>query len=326
MTFSSLATRLALRCGTVLLSAGLLASCGGGTSTQDRFLPTRLVVFGDESSLLRSDGSKYSVNQLDTADSNSNGSTTDLLCDSKRLWVQELSTYYGLQFEACKVRTDAVTALNSAAYAAGITEVETQVSDFSANFLHDALGSKDLVTVLVGVNDIKAVYQDGNLATEGDKSAEVAARGKRVASVVNAVAATGARVLVSTIPDIGLSPWALAQGASEASLVSRLVSTFNTNLRLGLVNDGSKIGLLLLDDLTRAAVQNAGTYGYSDVSSPACTLGNRDGLLYTCTTGTLVATGADTAYLWADDLHLGPKMQSSYLGSQAVTRASNNPF
>lgn len=326
MMFSSSVARLTLRLGTVLLSAGLLTSCGGGTSTQDRFLPSRLVVFGDEQSLLRSDGAKYSVNQIDTADSNANGSTTDLLCSSKLLWVQALSNYYGLQFEGCKVvAADPVTALNSAVYGAGVTEAEDQVTAFRANILHDDLNNKDLVTVLVGLHDIQSVYLDGNFSTEGDKTVEVEARGARVAALVNAVVATGARVLISTIPDVGLTPWALAQGSAEAGMVSRLVSAFNNKLRLGLENDGSKIGLVLLDDLTRAAVQNPGAYAYSDVSEPACALSNRDNLLYTCTTSTLVAAGADTSYLWADDLRIGSSMQN-FLGSQAVTRASNNPF
>jgi outer membrane lipase/esterase len=325
MIFSSMAWRLVRHLGTVVLSAGLLASCGGGTSTQDRFLPSRLVVFGDEQSLLRSDGAKYSVNQIDTTDANANGSTTDLLCSSKLLWVQSLANYYGLQFEGCKANTNAVSAFNSAAYGAGITEAEAQLAAFRANILHDDLNNKDLVTVLVGLHDIQSVYLDGNFATEGDKTAEVQARGARVAALVNAVVATGARVLVSTIPDVGLTPWALAQGAGEAALVSRLVTAFNNKLRLGLENDGSKIGLVLLDDLTRAAVQNPGSYGFGDVSEPACALPNRDDLLYTCTTSTLVATGADTSYLWADNLRIGASMQA-FLGSQAVTRASNNPF
>jgi hypothetical protein len=325
MTFSSLATRLAVQLGTVLLSAGLLVACGGGTSQQDRFLASRLVVFGDELSLLRSDGNKYSVNQIDTNDSNGNGSTTDVLCSGKPLWVQSLSNYYGLQFEACKVNSSPVSALSSAAYGAGIAEAEVQVTNFRANILHDDLNSKDLVTLLVGMHDVQSVYLDGNFATEGDKTTEVAARGARVAALVNAIVTTGARVLVSTVPDIGLSPFALNEGASDAGLVSRLVRAFNNSLRLGLENDGSKIGLVLLDDLTRAAVQNPGAYAYTDVSEPACAVSNRDQLLYTCTTSTLVTTGADTSYLWADGLRIGPSMQS-FLGSQAVTRATNNPF
>jgi len=179
--------------------------------------------------------------------------------------------------------------------------------------------------VLVGLHDIRNVYLDGNYATEAQRSAELAARAKRVAAMVNSIVSKGSKVLVSTAPDIGLSPWALGLGSSEAAEISRHVATFNTNLRLGLENDGSKIGLLLFDDLVRAAVSLPGTYGFSDVSSLACVEGHRETLLYTCTTATLAATGADTAYLWADGFHVGSTMQS-YLGSQAVTRATNNPF
>jgi hypothetical protein len=35
--------------------------------------------------------------------------------------------------------------------------------------------------------------------------------------------------------------------------------------------------------------------------------------------------GANTGYMWADDLHFGPPMHNQ-LANQAITRAHNNPF
>ncbi|OYT89430.1 MAG: hypothetical protein CFE46_03175 [Burkholderiales bacterium PBB6] len=327
MIVSNRALGLLRTLGAVMLAGSLLASCGGSTSQLDAFSPSRLVVLGDETSLLRTDGAKYSVNAIDTADADADGNVTEVLCSSKLIWVQSLANYFGLVFDGCKSSTSTATAtaLNQAAYGAGVAETEAQLKAFNDNIAHDSLGDKDLVTVLVGLHDIRNVYLDGNYATEAQRSAEIAARAKRVAAMVNSIVSKGSKVLVSTAPDIGLSPWALGLGSSEAAEISRHVSTFNTNLRLGLENDGSKIGLLLFDDLVRAAVSLPGTYGFSDVSSLACVDGHRETLLYTCTTATLAATGADTAYLWADGFHVGSTMQS-YLGSQAVTRATNNPF
>ena len=54
--------------GAVLGAASLLVGCGGAASSEP-FVPQRLIVLGDETSVLNSDGSKYSVNALNAIDS-----------------------------------------------------------------------------------------------------------------------------------------------------------------------------------------------------------------------------------------------------------------
>jgi outer membrane lipase/esterase len=49
------------------LFAALLGGCGGSSSRVENYVPTRLVAFGDELSLVNPNGSKYSVTALKAA-------------------------------------------------------------------------------------------------------------------------------------------------------------------------------------------------------------------------------------------------------------------
>ena len=73
--------RAALLAGAVLASA-LLSSCGGGTQASS-FTATRVIAFGDESSVITANGSKYTINTLA-----STGSTA-VDCTSAPLWIQD---------------------------------------------------------------------------------------------------------------------------------------------------------------------------------------------------------------------------------------------
>ena len=157
----------------------------------------------------------------------------------------------------------------------------------------------------------------------------MSAQGRKLAAQINAVTGTGARVLVSTVIDLGLSPWALKEkadvGDDRPALLSRLVDDFNRAMRLDLINDGSKIGLLLADDLSRAMVRVPSAYGLGEVITPACLEANWNSA--TCTTDTLITAAADksSTYLWADQIRPAANFHL-YLGQQAVSRLSNLPF
>ena len=77
-----------------LLAAALLASCGGGQQVQ-AFRPSRVISFGDETSVIRADGSKYTVNAL------ASGSTTVIDCGANPIWVQSVAAAYGFVFPEC---------------------------------------------------------------------------------------------------------------------------------------------------------------------------------------------------------------------------------
>ncbi|MBQ0936567.1 SGNH/GDSL hydrolase family protein [Ideonella paludis] len=317
MTFAPWASRLTAPLSVLALSTALLVGCGGGTSQVDQFRPARLLSFGDEMNLLTTDGKKYSVNAISDTDA--------VLCVNNPLWVQTVATYYGLTFAQCNPNnvTD-IKAFNLATVGAGVNEFLTQVDTFEAS---NALTNNDLLTVLVGFNDVKAAYAKYPALSEATLVAEIQAKGQALASRVNAITAKGPRVLVSTATDISVSPWAVNEGLAtdgkvRLALLDRLTKAFNEALRNGLVNDGSKIGLLLGDDLSRAMASDRtrGAYGIANATVAACSVA-----LPNCTTKTMVTNATAATYLWADDTRPGYVFHT-YLGNQATSRLSNLPF
>ena len=84
----------ALRSSLVTLttvSALLLTSCGGrgGQSSQtNRFNPTRMIVFGDESSLLLPGSSPTAINGLKYTNNGFSPNTATIDCRANPIWVQ----------------------------------------------------------------------------------------------------------------------------------------------------------------------------------------------------------------------------------------------
>jgi phospholipase/lecithinase/hemolysin len=153
--------------------------------------------------------------------------------------------------------------------------------------------------------------------------------GARAAAQVNELANAGARVLVVTSPDMGQTPFAKSEseafGDVRANVLAHLSSAFNRSMRLGLINDGSKIGLLLMDDLMHGMVRVPGAYGLANVDTAVCA---ETAPLPDCNNHTLITgdpTPTVTSYLWADATHPTATVHN-YLGIQAINRARNNPF
>lgn len=321
MKFAPWASRLTAPLAVLALSGALLAGCGGGTSQVDQFKPTRLLSFGDELNLLTADGKKYSVNALDASDA--------ILCSNNPMWVQTVAATYGFTFSQCNPdKKTEFKALNLATVGAGVNEVLTQIDTFQAS---NSFTNTDLVTLFVGFNDIKAAYAKYPAQSEAALIAEVKAKGEALAVRINALTALGPRVLVSTAMDVSVTPWALAEKATHpvtptnpdrAALMSRLTDAFNLAMRLKLVNDGSKIGLLLADDLSRsmASERTRSAYGIANSTVAACS-----SALPNCTTKTMVTNAAPSNYLWADDTRPGYVFHTN-LARQATTRLSNLPF
>lgn len=312
-------------------SAVLFTACGGGGEQVERFQPTRLIAFGDETSVIVNDGAgngnKYSVNWA-VAASGATPASRD--CKQLPIWIQTLATAYGLVFAECTTGTAAATtALIQARAGVASADVQDQVDDFLA--AGNSFNGKDLVTVLAGQNDVLAQYNAIKAGTT-DQATAVAtleAAGTALASQVNRIAQAGGKVIISTVPDMGLTPFAVAEGAAAKAQLTLLTARFNSRLRVGLTNDGRMIGLVLLDEITQA-VNKAGSMVNAD---PACALGTP---LLDCTTLTLNTTLTTTmptaptpttvgSWLWSDSTHLGVGGHTA-LGNAAFTRASNNPF
>ena len=243
------------------------------------------------------------------------------------------SNYGGLSFPECDTGATVGNGPSSriratvGAMAADLSgQIDAQVADSSFQ-------DGDIATVLVGVNDVITQYAQYPALSEPAITAAVEAAGAEVGNQVNRLANAGAKVVVSTIPDVGYSPYALAEKAAHIDtdrqqLIIRLVARFNASLRSTLINDGHRIGLVTMDQLVEQVVQFSGLDGFTNTTDGACDLTQSQltpPSILDCTSLTLVPNATGNSYLWADDRHLSSGGQQQ-LGNLALTRAQDNPF
>ena len=148
MTPTSLAIRTLRGLALAACCAGLLNACGGSTSQVSRFMPERVLAFGDELNFLTSDGHKYSVNALKT------DKTLD--CDASPVWVQYMVLkLYGTVFGECSGAGN-IGAFNLAVVGSRVDDFTTQINGYVSG---SGFQSSDLVTVLVGMHDVMDLYR-----------------------------------------------------------------------------------------------------------------------------------------------------------------------
>ena len=327
--------RLGARCGlsiAALLGLGLLASCGGGDPITP-FKPTRILAFGDELSAIEADGRKYSVNAFRQITVNGVlvDDPTGLDCTRNPLWIQTVATGFGLAFDRCLGTATTATGQVRAQVGHKVADLAAQLAGVQGS----ALGEKDLALVMIGMNDILELYAQYPGVGRATLIDQARARGRALGAFVNQLATSGPAVVVLTVPDVGQSPYALAQNTStgdntRAALISEMVSVFNNRMSVELINDGRLIGLVYADIDLQNLVKFPTAFGLVNVTAPACL---SSAALPGCTTATLVPANATTGaaaatattWLWADNLRISAAGQSR-LGALAESRARSNPF
>jgi phospholipase/lecithinase/hemolysin len=208
------------------------------------------------------------------------------------------------------------------------TGLARQISEQTA--AGGSFNSKDLVTVMLGSNDIfeLSVAVVAGTMTDAQAVAEARRRGALLADRINGLLAANARAIVSTIPDLGRTPYAVKLDKTKAGAATRLTNLsyeFNASLRTNIDQtrfDGRNYGLVLTDDTVQTVTKFPDNFGYKNAVDGVCAVA-----LPNCTSAAadLVSGGDPATYVWADDKHLTPSMHAR-IGSQALTRALNNPF
>lgn len=308
-----------------LLALAGLASCGGGGQV-DPFEPNRILAFGDELSVIQADGRKYTVNAFRITDATTTPpteSTTELDCTRNPLWIQSVATAFGLAFDRCLGTATAASGQVLAQASHKVADLATQVAAVQGA----ALNEDDLALVMAGMNDILELY--GRYPTESRDAllAEARSRGTALGEFVNSLAQSGPAVVVLTVPDLGLTPFARQQNtdtgdATRSRLLSDLTSAFNNRMSVTLINDGRLIGLVYADIETQNMASLPGFYNLTNVVDASC-LGTVT--MPDCTTATLVTNATAAGYMWASGVFPGPTVQAR-LGTIAASRARNNPF
>jgi outer membrane lipase/esterase len=317
MIFSSKAAQRLQRVVAGLASAAALAlaaSCGGGTTQYEPFVPQRLFAFGDETSALTGAGQRYGVNGLDA-----NG---NIDCLQQPIWVQQVAGYYGFSFAECNPSGLDPQAKMLAAAGTRVADLTAQIE---AQVAAGGFRDTDMSLVLAGANDIIELYRQYPGRSESSLTDEAKARGGQLGKVVNRLIELKSKVIVSTVPDVGLTPFALAEQASNfdtdrAAMLTRLTQAFNGQLGVTILLDGRYVGLMQTDLALESLVRSPGSSGFIDITSAVCTVATP-----LCTTATLLPGADPNQYLWADDKWLSPGGQNR-LASLALDRARRNPF
>lgn len=314
-----------MRAGMATLALSLLASCGGGDQI-DPFVPNSVVVFGDEASVIDDSGTtgqglKYTVNGIGRNTDGTLNGTRD--CTRNPIWVQVLANDYGYQFAECLTTTTTARAFMRAQVNSTVAMMSARITAYMAS---PGFTDKDLVTIMVGTHDVLAAASQ---PTRGDALAAATAAGTAAGAEVVRITDRGAKVIVSTIPDVGATPQGLASG--QTALLSELTTAFNTALRIKLQDvrgGGHSAGLVLGDELVLVMRRSPSTYGIVNIVNEACE--STTNAVPNCdeTDASLVTaarTNHASDWLWAGPLQLGANAQTR-LGQAAVHRARNNPF
>lgn len=173
-----------------------------------------------------------------------------------------------------------------------IVSVNSQANSYLANNRVDPNG---LYVVWAGANDLLAV-------TENPANAQAiigSAVGSQIATI-SALKNSGANyILVPNIPDVGLTPSAIAQGPTAQAQSTFITNLYNQSMLSGVAATGANIIPLDTFSLLQQVSANPARYGFTNVTTPAC--GTISSLL--CGSNNLVTPNANNSYFFADGIH-----------------------
>ena len=168
-----------------------------------------------------------------------------------------------------------------------------------------------LYTVWTGANDIFAV------AAGAPAQSTIATAVGGVVQIVGTLDAAGARyILVPNLPDMGLTPNAIAAGPAGQAALTQLAATYNTAMYGALAQQGYRVIPLDTFTMLREVVASPSTYGLRNVTQTACL--PPDGSSLTCNPTSLVSPDAASTYLFADGVHPSSAAHA-ILGDYAVS-------
>lgn len=114
-------------------------------------------------------------------------------------------------------------------------------------------------------------------------------------------------VVVNNLPDVSISPSALAQPAETQALIKAMVAAFNDQLKTA-VGGEAKVLYVDLATISRDQATNPAPYGLTNTTTPACDLSpakNPLGSSIVCNKNNLIA-GDVSHYMFADSVHPTP--------------------
>lgn len=234
------------------------------------------------------------------------------------VWAEYLAGFYGTNAVSDNQGGSnysvggALTDSNTGSVLGPIPAMTTQLTSYLAKTGGRA-DANALYTVWGGANDLFVAA-----ANPGQAQAIVGAAVAAQAGIISTLQGAGARyVLVSTAPDLGLTPLYRAQGAVASATATQLAATYNSSLFGGLAATG--LSVIPLDNfhLLQEVVSNPAPYGITNVTGTACQP-QLTAQSLTCNPATYVDPTAPDTYAFADGVHPSSKTHA-IIGDYAIS-------
>jgi outer membrane lipase/esterase len=228
------------------------------------------------------------------------------------VWAEFLADYYGTDATpAWQLTPTGIVSTGGGDFAAGgatvvpgpgfppapPTQFAPSITDQVNAYLAANGGVADpnaLFTVWGGANDL---FFNINGATT--QAQFIGAAGAEV-TLIGSLEAAGARyVMVPTLPDVGLTPFGLSQGAAGSAGLTQLSAGYNAALFGGLQAAGLRVIPLDVFDFLHEITADPATYGFANVTTPACGATPSLG----CNPANFVDPTAAETYAFADGVH-----------------------
>lgn len=280
-----------------LLAASLMLACAPLFAQQAHSPFSKTVFFGD--SLTDSGHFRPVLVQIYGPQAAALGRFTT---NPGMVWGEWLSRYYGLDATSSSAGGENFAVGGARNGEDGMTELGAvpSLASQTAAYLARNGGRADadaLYTVWGGANDLFAV-------TAGAPAAQTIASavGAQI-GIVGQLQAAGARyVLVPNIPDLGMTPGFLAQGAAAAGQGTALSMAYNGALYQGLAAQGLQVIPLNTFGLLREVAADPARWGFANVTGTACQP-QITAQSISCSPGSYVTPDAADTYAFADGVH-----------------------
>ncbi|MDQ7990277.1 MAG: SGNH/GDSL hydrolase family protein [Candidatus Dactylopiibacterium sp.] len=183
--------------------------------------------------------------------------------------------------------------------------VSTQITDYLAG--HGGFQDSQLVLIQGGANDFFAFLRQvaANPSLGANAPTTISATTTAMVTQIQRLRAAGARnIIYANLPDLGATPQ--FRGTALAGLATTVSTQYNTAVANALAGTGVRV--FDTQALIGKVIAAPASYGFVNVTTPACTSYTTPGdpstlTALTCTASTLVASGADQSYLFADGVH-----------------------
>ncbi|WP_255987301.1 SGNH/GDSL hydrolase family protein [Chitinolyticbacter albus] len=202
--------------------------------------------------------------------------------------------------------------------------ISTQIGDYLAEH-GNAFNGNQLVLIQGGANDFFAFLKQvaGNPSLGANAPTVISNTVTAMVTQIQRLKAAGAtHIVYANLPDLGSTPQ--FRNTPLAGLATTLSTNYNAAVKSALASSNSGVVVFDTQALITQAIAAPASFGFVNVTTPACTSYTTPGDASTltaliCSEKTLVSAGADQSYLFADGVH--PTARGHQVWAAAVLQA-----